>query len=546
MFIILSDSGVSFTTANQGKYTYKYGKRKVFYYYNTHDWSGKRDDWSGFNQKIPSKTVCESGINNVNRIRIVGENPAELNASKEVTTLMEVQVPITDTAQCKKAYSNTKAAVIDKSVMCWISKGRKGLGDSGGPLMYPEGINQYYLMGIVSYGYTECGELGFSGMYTSLNMTKEKYFIILTFIFGMATAQFNNECNTPNFEKGICVDIKRCPKLLTLLENQRHVPSVLVYLKKSFCGFEGRNTKVCCALENNVTPTKPNVQQQTGNIGLGFKLKIPSETTCGISNVTRIRIIGGNPAELGSWPWIAALGYQSSNKNNRAIQWNCGGTLITNSHVLTAAHCVHNIKNAKMTTVRLGELDLDPEVMDNAMPLDVPVERIIIHEQYNGNKIANDIALVKLKNSVTFNELIQPICMPMSSAMKNIDMSRSLPFVAGWGTTLPTFSYSVPKVTTLMEVQVPITNTEQCKNAYINEPAAVIDDRVLCAGYPEGGKDSCRGDSGGPLMFPKGKQYYLMGIVSFGHKRCGEPGFPGVYTRLPSFMDWVIDKIGKN
>jgi len=77
------------------------------------------------------------------------------------------------------------------------------------------------------------------------------------------------------------------------------VPSVLVYLKKSFCGFEGRNTKVCCALESNVTPTKPNVEQQTGNIGLGFKLKIPSETTCGISNVTRIRIIGGNPAELG-------------------------------------------------------------------------------------------------------------------------------------------------------------------------------------------------------------------------------------------------------
>jgi len=109
----------------------------------------------------------------------------------------------------------------------------------------------------------------------------------------------STECNTPNFEKGICVDIKRCPKLLTLLENQRHVPSVLVYLKKSFCGFEGRNTKVCCALESNVTPTKPNVQQQTGNIGLDFKLKIPSETTCGISNVTRIRIIGGNPAELG-------------------------------------------------------------------------------------------------------------------------------------------------------------------------------------------------------------------------------------------------------
>uniref|UniRef100_A0A2H8TEC5 CLIP domain-containing serine protease n=2 Tax=Melanaphis sacchari TaxID=742174 RepID=A0A2H8TEC5_9HEMI len=377
-------------------------------------------------------------------------------------------------------------------------------------------------------------------------MRKVKCFVILVCMFGMAVAQSNSDCNTPNFEKGVCVNIKRCPKLLTLLENQRQVPSVLVFLKKSFCGFEGKNTKVCCALENNVAPFTPNAVEQTGGIGLGLNSKIPSETTCGISNVTRIRIIGGNPAELGAWPWMAALGYQGTNKNNRALQWRCGGTLVTKTHVLTAAHCVYNINNARLTTVRLGELDLDPNVIDNARPLDVPVERIIIHEGYNGIKIVNDIALLKLKNSVTFNELIQPICMPMTSNMKRIDMSRSLPFVAGWGTTVPTATYSVPPVTTLMEVQVPITNSQECERVYSNEPASVIDDRVLCAGYPEGGKDSCRGDSGGPLMFPKGKQFYLVGIVSYGYKKCGEPGYPGVYTKVASFMDWVVDKIGKN
>jgi len=80
------------------------------------------------------------------------------------------------------------------------------------------------------------------------------------------------------------------------------VPSVLVFLKKSFCGFEGRNTKVCCALENQVEPAtqnSPNVVGLIGTTNNGLSSKLPLQTTCGISNVTRIRIIGGNPAELG-------------------------------------------------------------------------------------------------------------------------------------------------------------------------------------------------------------------------------------------------------
>ncbi|XP_060849912.1 venom protease-like [Rhopalosiphum padi] len=375
-------------------------------------------------------------------------------------------------------------------------------------------------------------------------MRKEKIFIILTFMIGMVTAQSSNECNTPNFEKGVCIDVKSCPKLLNLIENQRHVPSVLDFLRKSICGFEGKIRKMCCALESNETTVPPRVEVATENTDSDLKLRIPLETTCGISNVTRVKIIGGSPSELGAWPWIAAMGYQNLNSNNRELQWNCGGTLVTNKHVLTAAHCI--VPHVKLTTVRLGELDLNPNVQDNARPLDVPVERIIVHERYDRTRLINDIALLKLKYSVTFNDLIQPICMPMTSKIKNIDMSRSLPFVAGWGTTEPVPTYSAPPVTTLMEVQVPMMSTADCAKVYSNAPQVIIDDRVLCAGFPDGGKDSCRGDSGGPLMYPKGKQYYLMGIVSYGGLVCGQPGVPGVYTKVPSFMDWIIDKINKN
>jgi len=130
----------------------------------------------------------------------------------------------------------------------------------------------------------------------------------------------STECKTPNYENGVCIDIKRCPKLINLLENQRQVPSVLVFLKKSFCGFEGedyKRTKVCCALENNeestvpkapVAPVEPaapvapvTMSNPTNNIGTTYNggAKLPSQSKCGITNVTRSRIVGGTPAELG-------------------------------------------------------------------------------------------------------------------------------------------------------------------------------------------------------------------------------------------------------
>jgi hypothetical protein len=109
----------------------------------------------------------------------------------------------------------------------------------------------------------------------------------------------STECNTPNLEKGVCIDVKSCPKLLNLIENQRHVPSVLDFLRKSICGFEGKIRKVCCALESNETTVPPRVEVTTENTDSDLKLRIPLETTCGISNVTRVKIIGGDPAELG-------------------------------------------------------------------------------------------------------------------------------------------------------------------------------------------------------------------------------------------------------
>jgi hypothetical protein len=111
----------------------------------------------------------------------------------------------------------------------------------------------------------------------------------------------STECNTPNLEKGVCIDVKSCPKLLNLIKNQRHVPSVLDYLRKSICGFEGKIRKTCCALESNETTVPPYEEVTNENTDSDLKLRIPLETTCGISNYTHRRTLEGAPSELGKY-----------------------------------------------------------------------------------------------------------------------------------------------------------------------------------------------------------------------------------------------------
>lgn len=362
----------------------------------------------------------------------------------------------------------------------------------------------------------------------------------------VTTAYLKNECSTPNNENGVCMDIKHCKKLRELLENQRHIPSVMAFLKKSFCGHESGITKVCCPLENAFSgESKPIKESTDGNIKTHKPSKLPSKETCGHNNPISNRIFGGVQSILGTWPWMVALGYQEVNGRSNELYWLCGGTLITNTHVLTGAQCVTNRKTVRLTVARLGDLDLDFNVNDGATPLDVPIDDIIIHEMYNSRENTNDIALLKLKNSVSYGDFIQPICLPNQLDMKHVNMTKPVPFVVGWGSTQELFFSSESRNTAMMEVQIPLTDISKCKEAY-SGGYNVIDDRVLCAGYQEGGKDSCGGDAGGPLMWPKDDQYYLMGIVSYGFISCGEPNKPGVYTKVTSFIDWIVEKINNN
>lgn len=250
-------------------------------------------------------------------------------------------------------------------------------------------------------------------------------------------------------------------------------------------------------------PPTSTVGQQYGR----YSLPTNPVDMCGMSNASHSRVVGGAEAQRGAWPWIAALGYRANNFDLTAgPRFLCGGTLITTRHVLSSAHCIQNL----LYFVRLGEHDITSN-NDGANPVDIYVEKTFIHEQYNDKTIQHDIALIRLQQDAPLSDAIKLICLPVEQAIRSFDLTYYSPFVAGWGAT----SFRGPTASRLQEVQVVILPTDQCAFNYrLYFPDQVFDDAVLCAGFPQGGKDSCQGDSGGPLMLPQVsvRKVYILGF----------------------------------
>ncbi|NXV75167.1 CTRL protease, partial [Atlantisia rogersi] len=225
------------------------------------------------------------------------------------------------------------------------------------------------------------------------------------------------------------------------------------------------------------------------------------------------RIINGQSAVPGSWPWQVSL-------QTRSGSHFCGGSLINANWVVTAAHCQFNPYSH---VVVLGEYDRS----SNAEYTQVKtVSRAITNPNWDSYTLNNDITLLKLSSPAQLSSRVSPVCLPPA----NLALPNNLQCVTtGWGRTSTSSQASAVR---LQQVTLPLISQSQCMQYWGNR----ITNAMLCAGGA--GASSCQGDSGGPLVYRNGNTWTLIGIVSWGNSNCNIYT-PAIYTRVSLFRNWI-------
>ncbi|KAM9425864.1 serine protease 27-like [Pholidichthys leucotaenia] len=220
---------------------------------------------------------------------------------------------------------------------------------------------------------------------------------------------------------------------------------------------------------------------------------------CGVTPLST-RIVGGDDATPGSWPWQVSLQIKGIHI--------CGGSLINKAWVMSSVHCFLELEHYTWHAF-LGLQNLLGQNPNRVFRI---VDQIILHPNYNNYSSDNDIALVRLSSPVEFTEYIRPVCLAERDSVFN---SGTKSWVTGWGEVKEGEFLPFPE--TLQEVEVQVMGIRQCKCLTGDK---LLTENMICAGFLEGGKDACQGDSGGPLMSKQESIWIQFGIVSFGYDLC--------------------------
>ncbi|KAF7242815.1 Ovochymase-1, partial [Varanus komodoensis] len=251
------------------------------------------------------------------------------------------------------------------------------------------------------------------------------------------------------------------------------------------------------------------------------------------------RIVGGRTAVPGGQPWQVSIKLGHSHF--------CGGSLIRDDVVVTAAHCVVDLdlKVVKNLIVTAGEYSLG--TMDDEEQ-NIPVSKIIVHPAFDRfGYMDSDIALLYLNHRIKYGNEVQPICLPHKGELFE---AGTLCVVSGWGRVSEAGALS----DVLQEVELPIIDDVTCSDLLKALNLPPIQSSMLCAGFPDGGKDACKGDSGGPLACRRASgTWALAGVTSWGigcgkgwltnETRNGGRGSPGIFSKVDKLLDFIAQNM---
>ncbi|KAF7708607.1 hypothetical protein HF521_017664 [Silurus meridionalis] len=266
--------------------------------------------------------------------------------------------------------------------------------------------------------------------------------------------------------------------------------------------------------QNNVMPVSPKCVLECGHPVVGLE--------------RQKRVIGGHRAPQGAFPWHAYINHNHG-----------GGAVIAKKWILTSAS-VLMIKN-KIIDHKLMKIYVAVRNIQNSQFLPLEIKSLHIHPLYDnadGKHYDNDVALIELEKPILYNADVMPLCLPPQGAEFTPGLTG---WVSGFGETAKMKLSRYLRYTSL-----PLVDNQTCQNFIDNFKIPVaLTDNMFCAGVPEGGKDACNGDGGGPLVTKKNGVFWATGIVSWGSE-CGKPGKYGVYTLVSKYINWINNTMSEN
>ncbi|KAJ3665167.1 hypothetical protein Zmor_000677 [Zophobas morio] len=342
--------------------------------------------------------------------------------------------------------------------------------------------------------------------------------ILSLMITSIVTLNEGEDCVMENnSQTGKCVDVYQCDVARKLLQtNQR----------PQHCGFNRQTELVCCPVRK-----KP-LERISGTVSDAMCKKYHNVMD---APIPPLGVSNGELAEPLELPHMAAVGYYDGQRT----VWLCGGTIISEEFILTASHCARHQDYGPPQVIRVGDLDLSTS-SDIANPQDLPIEEFYTHPTYKAPSVYHDIALIKVKRPIVFDFFTQPACLHL-----NRNIPTTVLQVAGWGKT----DFYGDSSSHLMKANITLVSSKECSERFpvhrLRMKSGIIDEMHICAGDASG-RDTCPGDSGGPLYFQREcgsscdilPHFVVVGVTSFG-KGCGSEHSIGVYTRVSSYVPWI-------